>query len=274
MNMDRPRASRLQEKQGSNRPKIGFLTRWLPYGTLKRKLTLWVAVPLVSFILVVLIVDRIVMPIITRHGEEFTLPNFTSLTIEEAEVELTELDLRHEIASELYSPGKEAGVILQQYPEPGTQVKSGRAIKFVVSLGKKMVPIPDLAGKSVRQAMLDLEANGLTLGEIAWAYSDTIPERVVVFSYPNATTEIPLGSPVNLMVNRGRASNFTYMPDLVGMPLSEAQKKLEDKLLKVGVVSYRTDENFLPETVLEQSEPEGAELDVNTEIDLVVSSTS
>ena len=75
------------------------------------------------------------------------------------------------------------------------------------------------------------------------------------------------------MVNRGRATNFTYMPKVVGMPLSEATKKIEEKGLKVGIVSYRTDEDFLPETVLEQSEPEGAELDIDTEIDLVVSST-
>ena len=125
----------------------------------------------------------------------------------------------------------------------------------------------------MRQAILDLETAGLTLGEIAWAFSDTLPERVIVFSYPASETEIPLGSPVNLMVNRGRASNFTYMPKVIGLTLNEAVKRLDDKLLKVGLVTPRLDENFLPETVLEQSEAEGTELDVGTEIDLVVSST-
>jgi serine/threonine-protein kinase len=120
--------------------------------------------------------------------------------------------------------------------------------------------------------MLDLETAGLKLGEIAWAFADTIPERVVVFSYPESGREIPLGSPVNLMVNRGRASNFTYMPQVEGLTLDEAKKRIEDKALKVGIVTYRTDENYLPETVLEQSESEGSELDVGTEIDLVVSS--
>jgi serine/threonine-protein kinase len=143
----------------------------------------------------------------------------------------------------------------------------------VVSLGQKMMPIPELSGKSVRQAMLDLETAGLTLGEIAWAFSDTLPERVVVFSYPAGGMEIPLGSPVNLMVNRGRASDFTYMPKVIGLTLYEARKRIEDKSLKVGLVTYRTDENYLPETVLEQSEPEGTELDLGTDIDLVVSST-
>jgi serine/threonine-protein kinase len=217
--------------------------------------------------------DDIVMPAVTRHGEEFPLPDFSSQRLLEARLSLDELDLRYEIAAEEYSPGKEKGIILNQYPLAGTMVKPGRVIKFVVSLGKKNVPIPNLAGLSVRQAMLDLETAGLILGEIAWAFSDTLPERVVVFSYPAAGTEIPIGSPVNLMVNRGRASNFTYMPKVIGLTLNEAIKRLEDKQLKLGIVSYRTDENYLPETVLEQSEPEGAELDVGTEIDLVVSST-
>ena len=57
------------------------------------------------------------------------------------------------------------------------------------------------------------------------------------------------------------------------MQLSEAKSLLEEKILKLGLVTYRRDENYLPETVLEQSEREGSELDNWTEIDLVVSST-
>lgn len=270
--MDQPRASRLQQQEKKPRANA-FLADKLPPGTIQRKLVFWVGVPLLILLLLIIIVDKIVMPIITRHGEEFQLADYTDLTIEEAEADLKQYNLLYEIATEQYSPGKEEGVILQQFPIAGTKVKSGRQIKFVTSLGKKMVPIPDLAGQSVRQAMLDLESAGLTLGEISMAYSDTLPARVVFFSYPAAGTEIPLGAPVNLMVNRGRATNFTYMPKVVGMPLSEATKKIDEKGLKVGIVSYRTDEDFLPETVLEQSEPEGAELDIDTEIDLVVSST-
>lgn len=268
--MVRPQASRLQ--QGPRRHS-GFLTKWLPYGTIQRKLALWAGLPIAIILLSIIVVDKVVMPAVTRHGEEFALPDFTDQKLFETQVALNDLHLSYMVKSQEYSPGKEEGVILQQFPIPGTMVKPGREIKFVVSLGKKLVAIPNMHGLSVRQAMLDLETEGLVLGEIAWAFSDTIPERVVVFSYPAASTEVPLGSPVNLMVNRGRASTFTYMPKVVGLPMSEAVKQLEGKSLKVGVVTYRTDENYLPETVLEQSEPEGAELDVGTEIDLVVSST-
>jgi len=263
-------ASQLSQK---HRKKQGFLSDRLPPGSLQRKIAFGVGIPLIVLIFLYLIVDMIVMPILTRHGDEFELPDFTGLTVTEAQIALRDLDLNFEISSEEFSPGEEKGVILNQFPIPGTEVKADRIIKFVISAGQKMIPIPNLAGLSVRQAILNLETAKLELGEIVWAFSDTLPEKVVVFSYPAAGTEIPLGSPVNLMVNRGRASNFTYMPKVIGLPLDEATKRLEDKLLKVGIVSQRMDENFLPETVLEQSEAEGTELDVGTEIDLVVSST-
>lgn len=248
------------------------MSRYLPYGSIQRRLFLWIGIPFVCLIIVALIMDKIVMPIVTRQGSAFPLPDFTSQRVLEAQISLNDLELGYEISSEEFSPEVPAGVILQQFPKAGTKVKPGRTIKFVTSAGQKRVPIPDLAGKSVRQAMLDLETAGLELGEIQWALSDTLPERVIVFSYPSPGFEVPMGSMVNLMVNRGRASNFTYMPKLIGLTLDQAKKRLEDKALKAGIISYRTDENYLPETVLEQSEPEGTELDVNTEIDLVVSS--
>jgi serine/threonine-protein kinase len=269
--MPQPRASRLSKPGQKKSP--GKLQQWLPLGSTRRKIVLWGVVPLIIALCLLLIVDGIVMPIVTRHGTEFPLPDFVGQPLTQAQVSLNELDLRYGIASEEYSPGEEAGIILGQFPVAGTKVKDGREIKFVVSLGRKLVPVPDLSGQSVRQAMLDLETAGLKLGEIAWAFSDTLPEKVVVFSYPATETEVPLGSEVNLMVNRGRASSFTYVPRVVGLPLAEAEALLADKQLKVGIVNYRTDENYLPETVLEQSETEGTELDIGTEIDLVVSTT-
>jgi len=266
--MPQIRASRLDK---SRKRQAGFLTGPLPYGTFKRKVVLWVVFPLVILLLAYVMVDSVVMPIMTRQGTEFPLPDFVGQRTVEARMSLEQLGLRHEIASQEYSPGKEQGVILSQFPIAGTKVKKDRAIKFVVSLGQKLVSIPQVAGLSVRQAMLDMETAGLGVGEIVWAFSDTLPEKVVVFSYPAAGSEIVLGSSVNLAVNRGRAADFTYVPTVVGLTLNEADTRLREKFLKRGVITYRIDERYLPETVLEQSEPGGAELDIGTEIDLVVS---
>ncbi|MGH8016492.1 MAG: PASTA domain-containing protein [Candidatus Zixiibacteriota bacterium] len=268
--MTQVRATRLENPPGRA---AGFLSDKLPYGSWQRRAVMWGGAPLLVLLVIYFFINALIMPAITRHGDEFVLPGFLNQKMAEVQIKLDELGLEFEIASQEYSPGKEQGIILNQYPTEGTKVKNGRTIKFVVSLGQKLVPIPNLTGLSVRQAILDLETAGLELGEIAWAFSDTLPEKVVVFSYPASGREIPLGSPVNIMVNRGRASDFTYMPRVIGMNLEKAKKILGDKSLKLGLVTHRADENYLPETVLEQSEQEGTELDVGTEIDLVVSST-
>jgi eukaryotic-like serine/threonine-protein kinase len=250
-----------------------FINSRLPYGTFRRKLVIWLGVPFVVLLFGLGLLDKCIMPSVTRLGDDYPIPDFANRRLIEAEIQLEELGLTYKIASQEYAPGKEQGVILQQFPPVGTRVKSGREVKLIISLGQKMISIPIVAGKSVRQAMLDLETSGLTLGEIAWAFSDTLPEKVVVFSYPAAGTEIPLGSRVNLMVNRGRASNYTFMPDVTGLTLEDARHRLEDKSLKVGKISRRKDDDYLPDTVLEQSELEGTEVEVGTAIDLVVSTT-
>jgi serine/threonine-protein kinase len=250
-----------------------ILGQYLPAGSLRRRLTIYLGIPLLAILILVGIVDQIVMPIITRQGADFPLPTYVDMKVIEAEMQLEDLDLSYSIAGEEYAPGKDKGVILNQFPIAGTRVKPGRQIKFVISMGQKYLNIPQVAGKSVRQATLDLEAAGLLLGEVSWAFSDTIPERVVVFSYPAAGTEVPMGTKVNLMVNRGRASEYTYVPKVIGMQLEDAVKLLEKKGLKVGIVTYRTNDNYLPDTVLDQSEPEGTELTVGGKVDLIVTKT-
>lgn len=252
---------------------VELIDTTLPLGSLRRKAALWLGVPVLLVIFSLGLLDKCIMPGVTRHGEDFPIPDFTNRRLIEAEIQLEELELTYKIASHEYAPGKEQGVILQQFPPTGTRVKSGREVKLIISLGQKMIPIPIVAGKSVRQAMLDLETSGLTLGEIAWAFSDTLPEKVVVFSYPAAGTEIPLGSRVNLMVNRGRASNYTFMPDVTGLTLEDARNRLEEKSLKVGKISRKKNDDYLPDTVLEQSELEGTEVEIGTSIDLVISQT-
>jgi serine/threonine-protein kinase len=220
-----------------------------------------------------LLVNEIIMPTITRHGSEFSLPNIVSMTIEDAEPILQEGGLLLDITSEEYHPDKTTGTILTQFPVGGTMVKSGRTVKVVISLGQKLVDIPDLRGFSIRQARLKLEAAGFMLGDVEWTLADSLPEKVVVFSYPGAGTKIPYGSQVNLMVNRGPYQQTVFVPRLIGLSLEEAQIRLEEKGLKVGLVTIQIDENYLPETVLEQSEQAGTELLPSEEVDLIVSST-
>lgn len=246
---------------------------WINPDTTRGKITLWAGVVLVAFLALYVIMNNIVMPSITRHGDEFSLPSIVGMTVAEAEPVLHEAELYLEVTSEEYHPDKPSGTILTQFPIGGTMVKSGRTIKVVTSLGQKLVAVPDLRGFSVRQARLNLEAAGFELGDLEWTTADSLPEKVVVFSYPRSGVEIPYGSEVNLMVNRGPYQQTVFVPRLIGLSLEEARARLEEKGLKVGLVTTIINENYLPETVMEQSEIAGSELLPGEEVDIVISST-
>ncbi len=237
------------------------------------KFSAWAGIALIVLFVLFLIVNSIIMPAITRHGDEFSLPKIEGMTLAEAEPVLMAADLKLEVTSEEYHPDKPTGTILSQFPVGGTKVKAGRTIRVVTSLGQKAVAVPDLRGFSIRQARLNLEAAGFLVGDLEWTTTDSLPEKVVVFSYPGAGTKIPYGSAVNLMVNRGPYQRTIFVPRLIGLSLAEAQARLEEKGLKVGLVTRMIDENYLPETVLEQSEDAGMELLPGEEVDLVISST-
>jgi serine/threonine-protein kinase len=250
-----------------------IIEKLFPEMSRRRTFLNYVIVPGIILIIAFLFIDSLFMPWVTRHGSEFELPGIVGYEIEGAREILAMVDLDVEVTSEEYHPDKPTGTVLSQYPAAGTKVKSERTVKVTISIGQKDVVIPPLAGFSVRQAKLNIEAANLILGDIAWTFSDSLPERVVVFSYPASGTEIPIGSPVNLMVNRGSLSGIVFMPRLVGRSLEEAAAILDDLNLKIGLVTHIRDENYLPETVLEQSVEEATELDVGEEIYLIVSTT-
>ncbi len=237
------------------------------------RIAFWIGGLLLAFLLLFVIFNSLIMPAITRHGSEFPLPTIEGMTVAEAEPVLMEGGLSLEVTSEEYHPDKPTGTILTQFPVGGTEVKSGRTVKVVTSLGQKAVEVPDLRGFSIRQARLTLEAEGFMLGDVEWTLADSLPEKVVVFSYPKAGTFIPYGSEVNLMVNRGPYQRTVFVPRLIGLSLDEATQRLEERGLAVGLVSLVMDENFLPQTVMEQSEEAGNELMPGEEVDLVLSTT-
>jgi serine/threonine-protein kinase len=263
--------------ESSKKPKgkalRGLFANIFPHKSGKRRLFNFIIVPLISLFILYLFIDVMVMSLITRHGSEFRLPDIMGYDLEAATELLNHVHLGIEVTSQEYHADKSPGMILSQYPPAGTKVKSGRIVKVVTSMGAKDVVVPLLAGFSVRQAKLNIEAADLTLGDIAWTYSDSLPEKVVVFAYPASGSKVPIGSPINLMVNRGRLAGIVYMPRLVGKQLEDAVAILEKLGLKVGLVTHIRNENYLPETVLEQSVEEATELEPGEEIDLMVSTT-
>lgn len=106
----------------------------------------------------------------THHGQEITVPDLAKLSAEQAEEQLSALDLDYIILDTVdFKPDFPKLTIVEQEPKAGAKVKEGRKIYIKINASKyTMVTLPDLIEKTYRQAVPTLEAVGLLEGTITY----------------------------------------------------------------------------------------------------------
>ena len=83
---------------------------------------------------------------IEMRSTEVTVPDLATLSLEEASRITDPLELRLEVADHRHDLKVASGLILQQEPGPGASVRRGRRVKLVMSLGGRVLEVPDLTG--------------------------------------------------------------------------------------------------------------------------------
>lgn len=210
---------------------------------------------ILAFLLVLIIVVFTLQRLksYTRHGESFPIPNFTGLTVEEIESIADENDLKYEIVDSIHFDGAKPGVVVEQIPEPGSEVKRNRIIFLTInSTVPEKVTLPKLTDISFRQAQALIENCGITLGNISYQPSEynNLVLKVVQNSRELSTGDIILkGSSVDLVIGSSSGSQDTPLPNLTGLTYNEADNLLKSNFLNTGVLIY--DESIItPEDTL------------------------
>lgn len=246
---------------------------WIWYNKSRRDTVILLLCTLIVLYLIILFFDRAVMPAIVHRGETEVVPNLMDLSLQQADSVLGKEDLELQILAEETDPSRQPGTIISQIPAAGTKMKEGRTVKVKVSKAEEAVSVPRLKGISIRQAELFLTQLGLQLGEISWVTSDSFPKDVVIESTPSSGISVPPGISINVSASLGPLPDTLTMPDLVGKNLEECKKILLEMGLQVGNTKSKTNDDFLPGTVLNQSVQPGDRVARGTEIDLEVSKT-
>ncbi|MBC8644166.1 PASTA domain-containing protein [Flavobacterium lindanitolerans] len=103
----------------------------------------------------------------TDHGNEITVPDLRKLTEQQVEEKLDELNLEYVLLDTVdYNKDFPKYTVVQQDPLPGSKVKDGRKIYIKVnSADFRMVTMPDLIEKTLRQTESSLMALGLEVGK-------------------------------------------------------------------------------------------------------------
>lgn len=239
----------------------------------------WNLFLIVVIMLALAVTAHLVMQLATRHGARRTVPDFSGIALAEAERLASKHDLELHINDSLFVPAYEGGIILDQLPEGGVEVKPGRTVYVTInSFRQKMVPVPYVAGRSLRQAKNMLEIAGLEIEELV--YRPDMATNYVLEQYcdrrpvlAESRIEAEMGSGITLYVGVDADENVTFAPQVVGLTLQQAKGRLWESGLNVGKVIYEEGINLLNQKearVYAQSNPAEQALSLGTPVDLML----
>ena len=132
------------------------------------------------------------------------VPDCVGHTRAAAEAILAVVGLQMGDVTEEYNASVPADTVMAQDPVAGTEVSAGTAVALHVSLGPRLVTVPDVTGMARPDAHAAIQAAELTVGTETTEFSSTVPVDEVTGQSPAAGTVAPPGSAVALTMSRGR----------------------------------------------------------------------
>ena len=178
------------------------------------------------------------LPYTTNHGQTITVPDVTRLSMDEMQNLLDDRDLRYEVSDCTFVSGAQPLTVIQQYPRANAKVKEGRKIYLTITKRvAPMVQMPNLVSLTLRSAQLNLKSLDLVSGPPIYV-PDVAKNSVLRQLYNGkeiaAGTPIPKGAQIDLEVGDGLGSTMFEIPNVVGLPLDEAEAAIRGSNLKVG----------------------------------------
>lgn len=205
--------------------------------------------------LVILLLVFIFIRIYARQGKEYEIPDYVGKNIAEA-LALNDIDLDFVVQDSIFREGSEGGIILTQDPKGGTMVKSGRKVYVsITAYNADDAVLPELTGLSVRQAISELYAEGLSVGTLTFIedpYKNSVVDQTCKGKTLYAGQQIPRGSVVDLVVGTGDGTGENSVPFVIGKTAQKARKDILSVSLNVGVEHFKGVKNKLTAVVYRQ----------------------
>jgi serine/threonine-protein kinase len=215
-----------------------------------------------------------VMPWYVNDGGTVTVPDLSGMNEAEARHALDTLGLQFQLGG-IKASKLAPNTVLSQNPEAGVVVKHGRRIYLVLSGSTEKTAVPDLQGHTQREAQFMLERAGFRLGSITSDSSSEFPQNVVMSQSIPPNTMAISGTAVSMVVSSGvPVAGEISVPDVVGKPLSEAQRIISNSGLVLGKITFQPSSKLVPNTVLEQYPRANETAASGAHVDLFVSSVA
>jgi serine/threonine-protein kinase len=207
---------------------------------------------------------RILVP-----SEKVEVPSIVGKDLREAILILSEQNLGLRVVGRKFSSEIPQDIIISQLPPPQVKVRKDRSIEVVISEGRRVVVIPSLIGKKVREAKVDLSRKGSKINTVSYVYSKAAQGEIVAQD-PAAQISASRKEGLDILVSLGPRNPQFYMPDFRGKKLGEETGLLEKFPLNIGKIKevpFTGEEGI----VLSQSPLPGSQVDAETPVEFVVS---
>ncbi len=167
-----------------------------------------VAIALVGLLLFVFVLQWW-LGFTTNHDQKIQVPDLNRMSLTDVESKLKELNLDFiVIDSASYNPSYPKRSVIEQSPEAGDFVKERRKIYLTLNPSKyRDITIPDLNGRSKRQAVTQLQSIGFEIGEFSYI-KDIGKDVVRGLKYKGRTLKpgekLPKNSVIDMVLGDGK----------------------------------------------------------------------
>ncbi|MCH7755143.1 PASTA domain-containing protein [candidate division KSB1 bacterium] len=224
----------------------------------------------IMLVLAVILLDQFAMPWYTKHGEALAVPNVIAQRFEDAKelLELQGLDVVK--AGEKNNAHLPFGYVVEQSPLPNRLVKMGRRVYLTISTGERKFQMPNFIGLSETNARERLKSYSLLLEDIVYRYSAEEPRDVVMAQSKDHGTLVKVGTPIEITVSLGEPTENVIVPSLLGKTFNVAKRELQKAGLVVGNITYKINNDYIPNSVLFQSLEAETEAAHGDTVDLLI----
>ena len=170
------------------------------------------------------------------QGNSVNTPGVINLTETEGTAAAQRAGLTLQVIGAVQSNNVKQGVILEQSPAPGEQIKKGGEIKIKVSTGPQYALVPQVEDTWWEESRLKVKEAGFE-AKVQYEHSQTVPTGAVISASRPAGEVYQQGEKLKVVVSSGpvdsHGADVITMPDVKGMGYQRAKTTLNSMGLRV-----------------------------------------
>jgi len=178
-------------------------------------------------------VDEPVELTVSSGADQVEVPDVVTFTEEDAKSVLSDAGFRDIRVEPVFDPEVEAGRVVSQNPEAGTDAPLSAIITLRISQGAEERSVPDLRGRTASEAEAILRQQGFEVAQ-AQENSTDAPQGTVIRTEPGVGTVLEVGETVTLVVSAGPEQ--VIVPNVTEKTEVTAREELQLAGFRVEVV--------------------------------------